>query len=496
LVERTVGIPPVAARKAIRGPKRLLALRSDAHLVDLVRAGDDDAFEVLYERHVAGILGFCRHMLGSQEEAEDAVQQTFVAAHGALRRDGREIVLKPWLYTIARNRCLSMLRARREQPAELVELSTAGLDEQVEQRADLRELVEDVQRLPEQQRAALLLSELDDLSHAEVADVIGCKPQAVKGLVFRARSGLAERQAARAADCEEIRVELAAAKGGGLRRGRLRYHLDSCPSCAAYLEDLRRQRRLLGVGLPVVPALALRDGVMAKLGIGAVSGAGAAAGAVAGGAGTAGSTLLGGTVAKLAVGGAILAGGAGVATEAVREGGDGPPAEAPPAAAPLRSPDVTDRPTDGSSPRDVPAISGPERRGGTRGAERRALGQQRAAERSGGQAKAGDPPGKALARDHGKGGAKAVRGRPPGTQGQGGGRRPSGAGRAPGGAKQAPATPGKGVDRGSARTKEATQPNGSARSRIPTAPPPASTGDRAVPPAAENKAGRPPLPPE
>ena len=64
------------------------------------------------------ILGFCRHMLGSAEEAEDAVQHTFAAAYRDLARaDEREIVLKPWLFAIARNRCISIFRARREQPS-------------------------------------------------------------------------------------------------------------------------------------------------------------------------------------------------------------------------------------------------------------------------------------------------------------------------------------------------------------------------------------------
>ncbi len=103
-----------------RGPKRLLALRGDEHLVERLRRGDETAFEVIYERHVHGLLSFCRHMLGSREEAEDAVQQAFAAAHRDLLRDDREIRLKVWLYAIARNRCVSMLRARREQPEERI----------------------------------------------------------------------------------------------------------------------------------------------------------------------------------------------------------------------------------------------------------------------------------------------------------------------------------------------------------------------------------------
>ncbi len=179
--------------------KRLLALAGDERLVEEIRRGNELAFEIVFERHGTPILGFCRHMLGSREEAEDAVQHTFAAAFHDLQRGGeRQITLKPWLYTIARNRCLSLLRARREQPAELEELPTEGLAEQVERRAELRELLGDLRELPEEQRAALLLAEAADLSHAEVAGVLGCEVARVKALVFRARSGLIERREARA----------------------------------------------------------------------------------------------------------------------------------------------------------------------------------------------------------------------------------------------------------------------------------------------------------
>jgi hypothetical protein len=89
--------------------RRLLALVGDERLVKQVRRGNQTAFEV-FERYSVAILSFCRHMLGSREEAEDAVHHVFAAAYHQLLRDEREIALKAWLYTIARNRCLSILR--------------------------------------------------------------------------------------------------------------------------------------------------------------------------------------------------------------------------------------------------------------------------------------------------------------------------------------------------------------------------------------------------
>ena len=247
--------------------KRLLALAGDERLVDQIRRGNELAFEVAFERHGTGILGFCRHMLGSREEAEDAVQHTFAAAYRDLQRSGeRSIALKAWLYTIARNRCVSVLRARREQAAELHELPTEGLSEQVEQRAELRELLADVRELPEEQRAALLLAEAAGLSHAEVAEVLGCEAASVKGLVFRARSALIERRSARETPCAEIREQLATLRGGALRRNELRHHLRRCPGCSAYRDEVRRQRKMLAVALPVVPSLGLKSSVMGAAG--------------------------------------------------------------------------------------------------------------------------------------------------------------------------------------------------------------------------------------
>ena len=86
----------------------------DEYLLAPAARCDDDAFEGIYDRYARGVLAFCVHMLGSREAAEDALQLTFVSAFRALRGGERNISLRPWLYTIARNRCVSELRARRD----------------------------------------------------------------------------------------------------------------------------------------------------------------------------------------------------------------------------------------------------------------------------------------------------------------------------------------------------------------------------------------------
>jgi RNA polymerase sigma factor (sigma-70 family) len=315
---RTVSLP--AGRVPMRS-KRLLSARGDDYLVAQIRRGEEAAFEVALERHGPAILSFCRHMLGSPEEAEDALQQTFASAYRDLLRDERPITLKPWLFTIARNRCLSMLRARREQPAEIQEIPTVGLAEQVERRADLRELLEDLHDLPEEQRAALLLAEAGDLSHAEVAGVLEVEVPQVKALVFRARSGLIGRRDARHAPCEEIREQLANLRGGSLRRSDLRHHLRVCAGCREYREQVRSQRQMLAAVLPVAPSLGLKSSVLAAIGIGG------------GGAGGAGLLPVGGAaVAKLCVAGAIL-GGSAVGGEALVASPERTPTPESPAAA-------------------------------------------------------------------------------------------------------------------------------------------------------------------
>ena len=300
---------PVRRRGPMRS-KRLLALAGDERLVEQIRRGNEVAFEVAFERHGSGMLAFCRHMLGSREEAEDAVQHTFAAAFKNLRGgERRKIALKAWLYTIARNRCVSVLRARREHASELHELPTDGLSEQVERRAELRELLADVRELPEEQRAALLLAEAAGLSHAEVAQVLGCEVASVKGLVFRARSALIERREARATPCSEIREQLATLRGGALRRNELRHHLRRCPGCSAYREEVRRQRQLLAAALPVAPSFALKSSVMGAAGL---------TGSALGGASAGGAALGSAAVAKVALMG-VLAGGSVVAGEVAIE---------------------------------------------------------------------------------------------------------------------------------------------------------------------------------
>jgi RNA polymerase sigma factor (sigma-70 family) len=266
-----------ARRRGPRVPARLLRLASDERLVDALRGGSEPAFEVMYTRHHRGVLSFCRHMLGSVEEAEDAVQHTFLAAYRDLLRSDKPIQLRPWLYAIARNRCLSVLRARRERATdEPVEPSTEHLSHEVERRHDLRALLGDLSRLAPDQRAALVLAELGDMSHDEIGAVLGCPKEKVKALVFQARSSLIASRTARETSCVEIREQLANLRGGSLRRNTLRRHLRDCPGCREYRDQVLAQRSELALILPVVPTLGLKATVLGAAGVTAAAGGGAA----------------------------------------------------------------------------------------------------------------------------------------------------------------------------------------------------------------------------
>jgi RNA polymerase sigma factor (sigma-70 family) len=331
-------------------PRRFIRADADERLVELVRAGQPAAFEELYDRYTPGLLSYCRHLLGSLDEAEDAVQHTFLAAHRALLADDREIHLKAWLYAIARNRCLSMLRARRERVGFDEEIdaraSVAGLSVEVERREDVRALLGDLGRLPEDQRSALVLFELGAHTHDEIAAVLGVRREKVKALVFQARESLAATRAARETPCLEIREELAIARGGALRRGNLRRHLDACAGCRAFRDEVQHQRAGLAILLPVAPTIALKHAVLAGAAVtagGGAAGVGAGTlGAAAGGAGakaTAAKLLTTVVVAGGAGGGGYVAinettGGGAHEPTAVAQAGGRPIVSAEPAARP------------------------------------------------------------------------------------------------------------------------------------------------------------------
>lgn len=169
-----------------------LALRSqpDSRLVGLSREGSEAAFEEIVSRYRSGLVSFAGAIV-PKHRAEDVVQESLTKAHRALSSGDAEINLRPWLYTIVRNRALNDLR---DQPIhEHLDENYDGVPQPPDvaaRRAELSSLVANLKGLPDAQRQALVQRELEGRSHEEIAAALAITPGAVRGLIFRARGAL------------------------------------------------------------------------------------------------------------------------------------------------------------------------------------------------------------------------------------------------------------------------------------------------------------------
>ena len=189
-------------------------------------------------------------MLGSREDAEDVLQEVFAAAFNAMVADERPINVRPWLYRIARNRSLNHLRRQQAIGVDSMDVHLAehGVTtaDKVHRREEFRQLIGDVQDLPETQRTALLLREIDALSYDQIAEAMETTVPSVKSLLVRARVSLAEAAEARLLTCEEVRVELGqAAEGLGRSSALVRRHLRNCERCRLFRGELRKTTKAL-----------------------------------------------------------------------------------------------------------------------------------------------------------------------------------------------------------------------------------------------------------
>src|SRR3954463_1996053 len=235
----------------------LLRLRSGEQLLAPFRSGPHEALRGLNDRYRPRLVAYVRQMLSasSRQDAEDVLQDVFVRAYGALRNDNREMNVRAWLYRVAHNRCIDHLRRPVPPAAELLEVSQKPLHDPVEEaqrRDDLRQLVHDVGNLPEQQRSALLMREMDGMTYADLAAALDVTVPAVKSLLVRARVGLVEAAEARDADCTDIRADLLRAYDRGVKAsGRARKHMRSCDGCREYRTSLRGMRRSFAALSPI-----------------------------------------------------------------------------------------------------------------------------------------------------------------------------------------------------------------------------------------------------
>ena len=321
---------------ALSGRSPLLRLQGDERLVALTRRGNQSAFEALVQRYESRLLAFCRHMLGSREDAEDVLQEVFAAAYNAMLADERPINARPWLYRIARNRCLNHLRrpvpVGQDSMDIFVRDGGTTTSDTVHKREEFRQIVADVQDLPETQRTALLLREIDALSYDQIAEAMETTIPSVKSLLVRARVSLAEAAEARLLTCEEVRIELGqAAEGLQRTTAPVRRHLRTCERCRTFRSELRKTTKALAAIYPVGALVFFKKLILGKLifsggsaaGSGAAGGGAAGAGAIGSASAVGGASALGGSAlgGGAAMGGASLASTAAATTAAIGGGG-------------------------------------------------------------------------------------------------------------------------------------------------------------------------------
>jgi RNA polymerase sigma-70 factor, ECF subfamily len=167
---------------------------TDSELVYRFRSGDESAFDALLERYRSPVFNFVYRLLGNTADAEDVAQETFVRVYQKMDSYRPEEKFSTWLFAIARHRALDRLRYRQRHPT--TPLDAAPEPSSTSNAAADRELGEQIaaaiQKLPEDQRTAIILSEYHDLSHSEIATIMGCSEKSVESRLYRARKTLRE----------------------------------------------------------------------------------------------------------------------------------------------------------------------------------------------------------------------------------------------------------------------------------------------------------------
>jgi len=305
----------------VRPPAVGFRLLSDARLAKLAAAGRDGAMAAIFERYHQPLHRYCYAIVGNEHDAADALQNTMVKALRSLPGETRSIALRPWLYRVAHNESISLLRARRsdsdlDAAAHLCDVAAAGA---VESRERLRSLTEDLAELTERQRGAVLMRELGGMEFAEIADALQTTSPAVKQSVYEARRALQALQEGRAMDCDVVQRTISDGDRRALRAMRVRGHLRECACCRAFDASLRERPAQLGALIPPLPVAVAAGMIHSVLGGGGSGGGGGGLGVgLAGGAkATVGASLATKTAIALSVG-ATIAGGAAVAAPSLR----------------------------------------------------------------------------------------------------------------------------------------------------------------------------------
>jgi RNA polymerase sigma factor (sigma-70 family) len=273
----------------------MLKLRGDAALRSQAARGDVAAFTAVYERQHQALYRYCRSIVGNADDAADALQSTMASALRGLSGERRQIELRPWLFRIAHNESVSVLRKRRQHVAiddAALELEAPSHDPAIRQR--LNDLVADLRELPDNQRGALVMHELSGLRYREIATALGTTEPHARQLVYEARSALYDLAEGRDMECETVRRTISDGDRRVLRGRRIRSHLRTCDACAGFERVIRTRKRDLAAIAPPLPA-ALAAGLLHKIlgGGGSAGGTGAGIAATSSGSAGLGSALAG-----------------------------------------------------------------------------------------------------------------------------------------------------------------------------------------------------------
>jgi RNA polymerase sigma factor (sigma-70 family) len=314
------------------GVRAPLPLVTDRQIARLAARGESRAFAALYERYQQELYRYCHSILGNGEDALDALHNTMAQALRSLPGEEREIALRPWLYRVAHNESISLLRDRRAHSEldEAKQVESPGIEQQTAIRAEFRQLTADLGQLADRQRSALVMRELSGLAYGEIGAALGTSEAGAKQTVYEARVALQALAEGRDMECEAVQRSVSDGDGRLLRARRVRSHLRSCSSCRAFSDAIgsrRAQLAALAPSLPMVGAAALLQGL---LGGGAQGTAGGGGGLMAGIFGGSAAKIATGSAVKIAVVGAITVG-AGVelatTTDVVGGGGESPAVE-------------------------------------------------------------------------------------------------------------------------------------------------------------------------
>jgi RNA polymerase sigma factor (sigma-70 family) len=266
-----------AARTGERWRPAPFGVLGDERLAQRAGAGDERAFAVVYERYHQTLYRYCRSILNNEADAQDALQSSFAAAFASLRAGQRDAPIRPWLFRIAHNESISILRRRRPvlELTQAPDYAMSSIEDQVVERAALSTLMRDLHELTDRQRSALVLRELSGLSHQEIAIALGTSVGGAKQTIFEARQSLFEFAEGRAMACDEIRRTISDADGRSLRSRRVRAHLRECGGCAAFAAAIPARTGELRALAPALPGVAAA-GLLGRIAVSSASHGGAA----------------------------------------------------------------------------------------------------------------------------------------------------------------------------------------------------------------------------